>query len=143
MYSTEMTSVGTNYTYKTTFKSISAGTNHEYYFLIEYIDKSNIKHTFKGENQSFYTNLKLETGAVDLGLSVLWAETNLGANSPEKYGLFLAWGETVEKETYTSSNYLYGVTPIGKDVTLPGFKIRFYDIAHTEYDAAHKILSNG
>lgn len=48
-YSTEMTSIGTNYIYETSFQSISAGTNHEYYFFIEYIDKNNITHTLNGQ----------------------------------------------------------------------------------------------
>jgi len=33
-------------------------------------------------------------GAVDLGLSVLWATCNLGASTPEGYGDYYAWGET-------------------------------------------------
>ncbi len=32
-------------------------------------------------------------GFVDLGLSVMWAECNLGASSPEETGLFYSWGE--------------------------------------------------
>jgi hypothetical protein len=35
----------------------------------------------------------LAPGFVDLGLSVLWAECNLGASSPEGTGLFYSWGE--------------------------------------------------
>lgn len=35
---------------------------------------------------------------VDLGLSVKWASCNVGATSPEEYGLYFAWGET---EGYT------------------------------------------
>lgn len=143
MYSTEMMSIGTHYTYETSFKSISAGTNHEYYFLIEYVDKSNITHTFEGQNQSFYTNLELKTGSVDLGLSVLWAGANLGASSPEQYGLFLAWGESMEKDSYTSSNFLYNGIIIGNDVTRPGWSVKSYDIANTDYDVAHKMLSDG
>ena len=34
-------------------------------------------------------------GAVDLGLSVLWASCNLGASSPEEYGDYYAWGEVI------------------------------------------------
>ena len=41
---------------------------------------------------------------VDLGLSVKWATCNIGANSPEKYGDFFAWGETAPKEEYKESN---------------------------------------
>lgn len=42
---------------------------------------------------------------VDLGLSVKWATCNLGAKSPEEYGSFFAWGETIDKYEYTSNNY--------------------------------------
>ena len=37
---------------------------------------------------------KIPEGAVDLGLSVLWASCNLGASSPKDYGDYYAWGET-------------------------------------------------
>jgi len=39
---------------------------------------------------------------------LLWAECNLGANSPEGYGDYFAWGETTPKESYTWNNYIYG-----------------------------------
>lgn len=41
---------------------------------------------------------------VDLGLSVLWATCNVGANSPEGYGGYYAWGETTTKSSYTGNN---------------------------------------
>lgn len=41
--------------------------------------------------------------AVDLGLSVKWASCNVGAESPEDYGGYYAWGETEEKNDYSSS----------------------------------------
>ena len=41
---------------------------------------------------------------VDLGLSVKWATCNVGANSPEEYGDYFAWGETSTKETYDEDN---------------------------------------
>ena len=43
--------------------------------------------------------------AVDLGLSVKWATMNVGANSPEEYGDYFAWGETTPKETYSWETY--------------------------------------
>ena len=47
---------------------------------------------------------------VDLGLSVMWATCNIGADSLEDYGNYYAWGETETKETYTSDNSVtYGV----------------------------------
>lgn len=42
---------------------------------------------------------------VDLGLSVKWANFNLGAESPEGFGDYYAWAETTPKEKYWSNNY--------------------------------------
>ena len=42
---------------------------------------------------------------VDLGLSVKWATSNVGANKPEDYGDYFAWGETKPKSTYNWSTY--------------------------------------
>ena len=46
---------------------------------------------------------------VDLGLpsGTKWATCNVGANSPEEYGDYFAWGETTPKETYNWSTYKY------------------------------------
>lgn len=47
---------------------------------------------------------------VDLGLpsGLLWADRNVGAQSPEDYGNYYAWGETSPKEVYDWSTYAYG-----------------------------------
>ena len=42
---------------------------------------------------------------VDLGLSVLWATCNVGANNAEDYGDLFAWGETEPKEVYGWNTY--------------------------------------
>lgn len=45
---------------------------------------------------------------VDLGFSgagLLWATCNLGADSPEQFGDYFAWGETEAKTTFTYDNY--------------------------------------
>ncbi len=44
---------------------------------------------------------------VDLGLpsGTLWATCNIGADSPEEYGEYFAWGETEPKEYYDWSTY--------------------------------------
>ena len=46
---------------------------------------------------------------VDLGLpsGTLWATCNVGANSPEEYGDYFAWGETAPKDVYSWSTYQY------------------------------------
>lgn len=48
-----------------------------------------------------------ETTAVDLGLSVKWANMNVGADAPGAYGDYFAWGETEAKSTYNWSTYKY------------------------------------
>ena len=44
---------------------------------------------------------------VDLGLpsGTLWATCNIGANSPEEYGDYFAWGETAPKDNYDWRSY--------------------------------------
>ena len=44
---------------------------------------------------------------VDLGLSVKWATCNVGADKPEDYGDYYAWGELTPKESYTWENYRF------------------------------------
>ena len=46
---------------------------------------------------------------VDLGLpsGIKWATCNVGANSPEEYGDYFAWGETEPKDYYSWSTYKY------------------------------------
>lgn len=66
---------------------------------------------------------------IDLGLpsGTKWACCNVGAEKPEDLGGHFAWGETTEKSSYASDNYLDGKGTsydIGKD------------IAGTQYDAA-------
>ena len=46
---------------------------------------------------------------VDLGLpsGTLWATCNVGANSPEEYGDYFAWGEIQPKDVYNWDTYQY------------------------------------
>ena len=46
---------------------------------------------------------------VDLGLpsGTKWATCNVGADSPEDYGDYFAWGEITPKSSFSSSNYTY------------------------------------
>ena len=50
---------------------------------------------------------KQEHEYVDLGLSVKWATCNVGAEKPEDYGDYFAWGETQPKEQYYWTTYKY------------------------------------
>ena len=66
---------------------------------------------------------------IDLGLpsGTKWACCNVGAQMPEDYGGYFAWGETKEKTSYTEENYLDGK---GTSYDVGN------DIAGTQYDAA-------
>lgn len=63
--------------------------------------------------------------AVNMGLSVKWADSNLGAIAPEDYGNYFSWGETEPKTSFKRANYTYFSSPL----VLP-----------SSADAAHAIL---
>ena len=50
-----------------------------------------------------------EHAYVDLGLpsGLLWATCNVGAEAPEAYGDYFAWGETTPKDNYSWGTYQY------------------------------------
>ena len=73
--------------------------------------------------------------AVDLGLSVKWASCNVGAESPEEYGGYYAWGETEEKNDYSTKTYKYYNTEGYEDIGS--------NISGTSYDVAHVKLGSG
>ena len=62
-----------------------------------------------GEELSFTTIESSDHDYVDLGLPSgrLWATCNVGADTPEGYGDYFAWGETMPKDTYTWDTYTY------------------------------------
>jgi hypothetical protein len=66
--------------------------------------------------------------AVDLGLpsGTKWANMNVGAEKPEDYGSYFAWGETQPKDVYSWDTYQYGssednVVNIGSDIAGTGY----------------------
>ena len=79
-----------------------------YYCAFIVTDKGEYRY---GEVRSFVTKKEIPEGAVDLGLSVYWASCNVGAESPEEYGDYFAWGETTTKSDYSSSiSVTYGLS---------------------------------
>ena len=75
---------------------------------------------YYGEDKSFTTEGSSGGGGgggswgshdyVNLGLpsGTLWATCNVGADTPEDYGDYFAWGETQSKYNYHDSTYLHG-----------------------------------
>lgn len=89
-----------------------------------------------------------EHNAVDLGLSVLWADCNVGANLPEEFGDYYAWGDTMANRPYGEDCSAY---PHCKDLDGDGnisssceFTYIGDDISGKEqYDAAAAKWGNG
>lgn len=89
-----------------------------------------------------------EHNAVDLGLSVLWADCNVGANLPEEFGDYYAWGDTMANRPYGDDLSAY---PHCKDLDGDGniassdeFSYIGDDISGKEqYDAATAKWGNG
>ena len=81
------------------------------------------------------------SGAVDLGLSVYWGTTNIGASNPEDYGDYYAWGETEPKENFYWSNYKFGTSssgPFSKYNTISSYgSIDNKTVLEPEDDVAH------
>ena len=76
------------------------------YYYVAFVKIGNVSRT--GAVKSFITKAgDVPKGAVDLGLSVLWAEKNLGADAPEQFGNYYAWGELETKELYIWATYRF------------------------------------
>lgn len=73
-------------------------------------------------------------GYVDLGLSVKWATCNIGADSPEEYGDYYAWGEASTKDNYTADTYSYNQQNIGSDISRTS-----YDVAHVKWGGSWRM----
>ena len=76
----------------------------KYYYRAYYINQMYI---YYGDVKEFATNEWKGAEAVDLGLSVKWADVNVDAYRPWERGNFYAWGELEPKELYRSSNYRF------------------------------------
>ena len=58
-------------------------------------------------NDSALINRTSQHEYVDLGLSVCWASSNMGASTPYEYGDLYAWGELAVKKSYVWSTFKY------------------------------------
>ena len=76
----------------------------KYYYRAFYINQMLI---YYGEVSTFQTEEWKGPEAVDLGLSVKWADVNVDAYRPWERGNFYAWGELEPKESYKSNNYRF------------------------------------
>lgn len=73
------------------------------YFVQGYA--TNSKGTTYTEVMTFTTKAAVAKAAVDLGVSVKWANINLGGSAPEDIGYFYFWGYTEGRNAYVSDGY--------------------------------------
>ena len=85
------------------------------YYYKAYLRIENFK--YLSEVKTFTTAV-LSSGAIDMGLSVIWSGTNLGAASPENSGDYFAWGETEIKNDYSIESYKWWQTSAEGPVTI-------------------------
>ena len=88
--------------FKVDVSGLAASTTYYYMAYLIIGNKNKV-----GEIKAFTTKkdpLKV-IKAVDMGLSVKWANANIGAESTEDYGDYFAWGETEIKTDYSWQTY--------------------------------------
>lgn len=88
--------------FSTTLEDIIPG--QKYYFRAYYINQLYI---YYGEVKEFAADEWAGPHAVDLGLSVKWADCNVDAYRPWDKGNHYAWGEIEPKETYLWNSYKF------------------------------------
>ena len=96
------------------------------------LNKPNVSFVNEDSSVRYFTDIKYEY--VDLGLSVKWATCNVGASSPEEYGLYFAWGETIG---YTGEQVTSGVRVFDWDSYNSGPAASISTDLTLEHDAAH------
>lgn len=90
-------------------KKIAALESDAKYYYISYVLMDN--KYYYGKIQTITTPAlsprDVPEGAVELGMTVLWAKCNIGASKPEEYGNYYAWGETETKSFYIPGSNKY------------------------------------
>lgn len=83
--------------------TLSANMNYTYKAYLKIADT----YYYSSNKTEFRTSPAPLPQWVDLGLSVLWASYDLGANSPEQDGGRYAWGEIAPKTDFSYDNYRF------------------------------------
>lgn len=117
-------------------KDVTENINNEQYILLNNSDSTYVRIVFSNSN--------IPSDAIDLGLSVLWANRNIGAEAPEKMGTWIPWGAT-QQAPNGWSDYLCEDYLCGGDLD-PIYAAGFFknkDIAGSAFDQAHVLLGSG
>ena len=79
--------------------------------VFHYADKQVVEYSTVGLDSIVFVEPTFADGHeyVDLGLpsGTMWATCNIGAERPEEYGTFFAWGETSPKSYYAWDTYIH------------------------------------
>ena len=124
--------------FSSSIEGLDFSTTYYYVPVITVYDKD-----IYGSVNSFRT-IDPPSGSVDLGLSVLWASCNLGASSPEEYGDYYAWGETIPYYTEGHSQD----NPCGSwrnraDHPITGYDWTSYKWCNGDYEKLTKYCPSG
>lgn len=97
--------IADNKSFSARLSSLEPNTVYHYIACVEIAEKKAYSAVFRFQTKDYSFTPSSSLEAVDLGLSVKWANMNLGASAPEDYGAFFAWGETKPKAKYDWSTY--------------------------------------
>lgn len=78
-------------------------------------------------NMVYVTKVNCNNYVVDLGLPVKFLNHNFGANAPEQYGGYYAYGELEDKGYFNNDNYEYKDTPYAE---IANIRLTDKDVAH-------------
>ena len=98
------------------------------YYYRAYVTINNTK--YYGAIKNFSTKSENTMQAIDLGLSVKWADRNVGALLPENDGDFYAWGDLLTRNMYSTTTYTHNVNNSYVDIGT--------NISATEWDISTK-----
>lgn len=102
------TSIGSDGVYRAYVNQLNPHTTYYYKvmaFTVSPLGADYAGNTYVSKDTKHFTTTGFEIDGVDMGLSVKWRNTNLGAEIPFQDGDFYAWGETEPKESYTWASY--------------------------------------
>lgn len=89
--------------------TVTANPDVDYYFIGWSDGNTKNPRTINVDREDISLTAYFFAQTVDLGLEsgTLWATRNLGANAPQDYGDYYAWGETEPKNNYIWETYKY------------------------------------
>ena len=105
----------------------------------EVLNAPNVSFVDEDSSVRYLADIKIEYEYVDLGLpsGLKWATCNIGASSPEEYGLYFAWGETTG---YTGEQVISGVRKFNEDEYNAGPAASIETDLTLEQDAVHAYM---